>query len=84
MGIDGDNLVLIIKNDVKADSKVAVEKVFTRFYTEVSSRTNTEASGLGLYLSKKLVEKMNGNMDAELNGNWFILTIRLPINRNLV
>ena len=83
-GNDGDDLVLIIKNDVKADSKVAVEKVFTRFYTEVSSRTNTEASGLGLYLSKKLVEKMNGNMDAELNGNWFILTIRLPINRNQV
>ncbi|WP_262176395.1 sensor histidine kinase [Saccharococcus sp. Marseille-Q5394] len=73
---EGDDLVFIIKNDVKAESKVAVEKVFTRFYTEVSSRTNTEASGLGLYLSKKLVEKMNGTMDAELTGNWFILTIR--------
>lgn len=67
-----------------AKSKVAVEKVFTRFYTEVSSRTNTEANGLGLYLSKKLIEKMNGDMDAELKGNWFILTIRLPINRNQV
>ncbi|NYF26081.1 sensor histidine kinase KdpD [Sporosarcina sp. JAI121] len=83
-GNDGDYVVFVIKNDSKSDSKVAVEKVFTRFYTEVTSRTNTEASGLGLYLSKKIVEKMNGNMDAELNGNWFILTIRLPINRNLV
>ncbi|MCM3638852.1 HAMP domain-containing histidine kinase [Sporosarcina luteola] len=79
---EGGDLVFIIKNDVKADSKVAVEKVFTRFYTEVSSRTNTEASGLGLYLSKKIIEKMDGNMDAELNGSWFILTIRLPLNRN--
>ena len=84
MGMMGTIWCLIIKNDIKSDSKLAVEKVFTRFYTEVSSRTNTEASGLGLYLSKKLVEKMNGNMDAELNGNWFILTIRLPINRNQV
>ena len=67
-GNEGDELVFIIKNDIKSDSKLAVEKVFTRFYTEVSSRTNTEASGLGLYLSKKLVEKMNGNMDAELKG----------------
>lgn len=83
-GNEGDYLVFVIKNDIKSDSKVAVEKVFMRFYTEVSSRTNTEASGLGLYLSKKIVEKMNGNMDAELNGNWFILTIRLPINRNQV
>lgn len=79
---DGDNLVFLMKNDVKPESKVAVDKVFARFYTEVTSRTNTEASGLGLYLSKKLVEKMNGNMNAELNGSWFILTIRLPLNRN--
>lgn len=73
--------ILTIKNDIKLDSKIAIEKVFTRFYTEVSSRTNTEASGLGLYLSKNLVEKMNGKMEAELYDFWFILKIHLPINR---
>jgi K+-sensing histidine kinase KdpD len=73
-------LIFSVKNDIKPDSKVAVEKVFMRFYTEVTSRTNTEASGLGLYLSKILVEKMNGKMVAELNNNWFILKIYLPIN----
>ncbi|SFL44845.1 Histidine kinase-, DNA gyrase B-, and HSP90-like ATPase [Gracilibacillus orientalis] len=67
------------ENDIKPDSKMAVEKVFMRFYTEVTSRTNTEASGLGLYLSKKLVEKMNGKMDAELDDNWFIVNIHLNI-----
>lgn len=75
-----NTLVLNVKNDIKRDSKVAIEKVFMRFYTEVSSRTNTEASGLGLYLSKKLVEKMNGKMEAELHDNWFILKIYLPIS----
>ncbi|MFS0575073.1 HAMP domain-containing sensor histidine kinase [Sporosarcina sp. 179-K 3D1 HS] len=75
-------LVFRIINDIKPDSKVAAEKVFMRFYTEDTSRTNTEASGLGLYLSRKLVEKMNGTMDAELNGNWFSLQIQLPIHRN--
>ena len=41
---------------------------------------------LSLYFSGQTIytEKMNGNMDAELNGNWFILAIRLPINRNQV
>ncbi|AVQ98237.1 two-component sensor histidine kinase [Oceanobacillus iheyensis] len=73
-------LILSIKNDIKTDSKVAIEKVFMRFYTEITSRTNTESSGLGLYLSKKLVEKMNGKIDAELNNDWFILKIHLPIN----
>jgi len=68
-----NNLIFTVKNDIKSDSKVAVEKVFMRFYTEDTSRTNTEASGLGLYLSKKLVEKMNGKMDAELEDGWFVL-----------
>ncbi|WP_238020327.1 sensor histidine kinase [Oceanobacillus jordanicus] len=76
-----NHLILTIRNDIKTDSKVAIEKVFMRFYTEITSRTNTESSGLGLYLSKKLVEKMNGNIDAELNDDWFILKIHLPINR---
>ena len=74
---EGKYLVIRLENDIKSDSKVAIEKVFMRFYTEVTSRTNTEASGLGLYLSKKLVEKMDGKMDAEVDGNWFILNIQL-------
>ncbi len=77
-----NTLIFSIKNDIKTENKVAVEKVFERFYTADNSRTNTEASGLGLYLSKKLVEKMNGKMDAELNDHWFTLRIHLPINRN--
>ncbi|MGP4038567.1 hypothetical protein ACTWP4_01470 [Gracilibacillus sp. D59] len=51
-----------------------------RFYTEVTSRTNAEASGLGLYLSKKLVEKMDGKMEAEIEKDWFILQIHLPVH----
>lgn len=78
---EADFLIFSVKNDIKPDSKVAVEKVFMRFYTEVTSRTNTEASGLGLYLSKMLVEKMNGKMEAEMDENWFNLKVYLPINR---
>lgn len=81
--IEGGYMILTIKNDIKRDSKVEVEKVFMRFYTEVTSRTNTETSGLGLYLSKKLVEKMNGTMDADVKGHWFILEIKLPGKENL-
>ncbi|AOV08900.1 two-component sensor histidine kinase [Sporosarcina ureilytica] len=79
---EGDYMILTAKNDIKPDSKVEAEKVFMRFYTEVTSRTNTETSGLGLYLSKKLVEKMGGTLDAELNDYWFMLTIKLPIKGN--
>ncbi|MFJ5623916.1 sensor histidine kinase [Peribacillus loiseleuriae] len=82
-GNEENSLIFSVKNDIKPDSKVVVEKVFLRFYTECTSRTNTESSGLGLYLSKKLVEKMNGKIDAELDDNWFIIKIYLPINRIL-
>lgn len=78
---EGNYLIFSVKNDIKPDSKVAIEKVFMRFYTEITSRTNTESSGLGLYLSKKLVKRMNGKMDAELNDNWFVLKIHLSLNK---
>jgi signal transduction histidine kinase len=80
-GEEGNYYILRVKNDIKRDSKVAIEKVFMRFYKEEASRTNTESSGLGLYLSKKLVEKMKGKMEAELNNQWFILKVYLPKNR---
>lgn len=79
--VQGKFLKFSVKNDVKTDSKIAIEKVFSRFYTEDASRTNAESSGLGLYMSKKLVEKMDGKMNAELDGKWFAVNIYLPINR---
>lgn len=79
--VQDNHLKFSVRNDVKTDSKIAIEKVFSRFYTEDASRTNVEASGLGLYMSKKLVEKMDGKMNAELDGKWFTVNIYLPINR---
>ena len=78
--LEKNHLILTIKNDIKRDSKVVIEKVFTRFYTEVASRTNTEASGLGLYLSKMLVEKMNGKVKADIRDNFFVLKIQFPLS----
>ncbi|WP_270341315.1 LA2681 family HEPN domain-containing protein, partial [Enterococcus lactis] len=63
-------LIMIIKIE---ESK----KVFQRFYTENTSRTNTESSGIGLYLSKKLVEGMRGEMTAKLDGGIFSISVKL-------
>ncbi|UOQ87182.1 sensor histidine kinase [Gracilibacillus salinarum] len=78
---DHQYLILRVENDIKPDSKIAIEKVFMRFYTEVTSRTNTESSGLGLYLSKQIIEKMNGKMEAKLQGEWFVLEMYIPLDR---
>jgi signal transduction histidine kinase len=71
-------VVLIIKNNLKEDNKLRIEKVFERFYTESSARSNAEASGLGLYLSRKLIQSMNGTMNATLDNNWFAIEVALP------
>lgn len=70
--------VLTVVNNIKKGSKMSIEKVFDRFYTESQPRTNTESSGLGLYISKRLIENMNGSMDAQLKGQKFSIVIKLP------
>jgi len=74
----GDVGVLTVVNNIKKGSKMSIEKVFDRFYTESQPRTNTESSGLGLYISKRLIENMNGSMDAQLKGQKFSIVIKLP------
>jgi len=70
--------VVTFINDIKSGSKISIEKVFDRFYTESKTRTNSESSGLGLYISKRLIENMNGNMDAKLVQQQFSIEIKLP------
>ena len=68
---------LTVANPIKPGAQTSVEKVFQRFYTENTSRTNTESSGIGLYLSKKLVEGMGGEMTARLDGGIFSISVKL-------
>lgn len=51
-----------------------VEHLFERFYTADKSR-NSGGSGLGLYIVKKLIEKMDGNITAGLCDD--VLTIKV-------
>ena len=59
---------LTVANPIKPGAQTSVEKVF---------RTNTESSGIGLYLSKKLVEGMGGEMTARLDGGIFSISVKL-------
>lgn len=75
---DEDTVRLIVENDLKPESEVAVEQVFERFYTENLSRTTGESSGLGLFTSKKIIENMGGTMTAEIADGFFQLMVSLP------
>lgn len=51
-----------------------VDKLFKRFYTVDKSRSDRN-TGLGLYISKILVDKLGHSINAKLNDNNLIITI---------
>ena len=52
--------------------------IFDRFYTGDLSRNN-QSAGLGLTISKKLVDKMKGNIEARLDDNLFVIELRFKV-----
>ncbi|WP_165861244.1 sensor histidine kinase [Paenibacillus paeoniae] len=61
-------------NMLKRNQLLNFDKIFTRFYKEDPSRTN-QSSGLGLFIVKSLMEKMNGYVQAELKGDQFCISL---------
>ncbi len=59
-----------ISNDVENPGEIDVSKVFERFYKADEARS-VSSSGLGLSIAKELVERMGGQIRAELDGNCF-------------
>lgn len=72
-----ENSVLIeVKDTGSGITKEASNKLFTKFYT-----TDKLGTGLGLYLSKIIVDKHGGNIEGRNNDNGIgsIFTIKLPL-----
>lgn len=61
-------------NDVAHPEEIDIERVFSRFYKADSARTHT-STGLGLSIAKGLVERMDGEIRAELEGESFEVEI---------
>ena len=75
---------LKVKDTGVGISKVELENIFNRFYQVDNSSTRTEdGTGIGLALTKELVELMDGNINVKSKlgkGSEFI--VQLPITRN--
>lgn len=69
--------IVRIGNPMLVDHHLVIQQVFEQFYTASGSRTNTESSGLGLYLSRQLAEAMGAVMTAELKENQFVIQLKL-------
>jgi signal transduction histidine kinase len=67
--VQGKNLVTRIADTGLGMSKEAQAKLFEKFYRVQTEKTqNIQGTGLGLFIVKEIVEKMNGRIWAESEG----------------
>ena len=66
-----------IKNISERQMNIKADDLTERFIRGDSSRT-TEGSGLGLYITKNLINAQNGEFDIRLDGDLFKAVIRFP------
>lgn len=69
-----DKVFIKINNNVNNLSKEDVQKVFDRFYMAGKTH-NGKGTGLGLSIAKGLIEKMNGQISAVLDGDEFTIIV---------
>lgn len=70
---DGKAL-FISKNKIKGDLKINKDDIFKEFYKADKSR-RTSSTGLGLTITKALVEKLGGQISTDIEDNIFIIKI---------
>ncbi|HWT73909.1 MAG TPA: HAMP domain-containing sensor histidine kinase [Mobilitalea sp.] len=71
--------ILQFKNEKGTMTERELNVIFDRFYCGDLSRSNN-STGLGLTISKLLVEKMKGSIHALLENDMFIIEIRFPVS----
>jgi signal transduction histidine kinase len=77
---DGDNMVMIIEDNGQGIAQEYRARVFDMYF-RASERS--KGNGLGLYIVKKAVEKLNGTIRVETNvGTGSVFTITLPLQKN--
>jgi signal transduction histidine kinase len=69
--------IIQFRNDKRSIKEDDIKNIFDRFFSGDLSRNNG-STGLGLTISKLLVEKMKGKIEARIDGELFIIEIRLP------
>lgn len=70
-----ENVIIEFKNDIQDINKEDTALLFNRFYMKDSSRCDG-SSGLGLTVTKLLVELMNGEIEVELDEDWIIFRVK--------
>lgn len=73
-----DEVCVRICNDISNPEEIEIAQVFERFYKADSSRSKN-STGLGLSIAKEFVLRMNGTIEAQLEGQEFFIIMKFPI-----
>jgi two-component system phosphate regulon sensor histidine kinase PhoR len=75
-----DYVEIKVKDQGIGIPKDQLSKIFTKFSRIDSPLTRqVQGTGLGLYITKTLVESMSGKITADSNENGSVFTVRLPV-----
>ena len=72
------NYNLDIENECKDLSEETLPKIFERFY-RVKNSVSKDGLGLGLYITREIVEKHGGNIRASLDNNRIKFSVDFPL-----
>ena len=80
-----DEMILTVGNDSAGIPEADIPHIFERFYKTDKSRSgNKDSLGLGLYISKTIVDLHDGEISVSSKENGFVeFKVRLPIKREI-
>lgn len=75
---DKENAIIIFKDNGNGVEQDILPFIFDEFFCGDLSRKEKNGTGLGLHISKSIIESMHGKIDAE-NNKGFTVTVTFPI-----